>query len=152
MQRLEQTNERAADLYWLTFLLTGDREASLDVTIEALGFAQGANPFFSTWMLAWARRVVIAKALAVIRDELATSAHRTASKRAEESTLPPRNWDPDQDATKVVLERALLAIDVFPDALFCCRSSKGCRWRMWRTCWTATGTLSGRPSSPVRVR
>jgi DNA-directed RNA polymerase specialized sigma24 family protein len=114
MQTLDQTNESGADLYWLTFLLTGDREASLDVTLEALGFAQGANPFFSTWMLAWSRRVVIAKALAVIRDELATSAHRTASKRAEESTLPPRNWDPDQDATKVVLERALLAIDVFP--------------------------------------
>jgi hypothetical protein len=87
MQTLDQTKERAADLYWLTFLLTGDREASLDVTLEALGFALGANPFFSTWMLAWSRRLVIAKALAVIRVELATSAHRTASKRAEEPTL-----------------------------------------------------------------
>jgi DNA-directed RNA polymerase specialized sigma24 family protein len=114
MQTLDWTNERAADLYWLTFLLTGDREASLDVTLEALGVVHGANPFFSTWMLAWSRRVVIAKALTVIRDELATSAHRTASKRAKKSTLPLRNWAPDQDATKVVLERALLAIDVFP--------------------------------------
>jgi DNA-directed RNA polymerase specialized sigma24 family protein len=114
MQTLEPANQCAADLYWLTFLLTGDREVSLDVTLEALGFAQGANPFFSTWMLAWSRRVVIAKALAVIRDELATSAHRTASKCAQEFTLPPRNWTPDQDSTKAVLERALLAIDVFP--------------------------------------
>ncbi len=114
MQTLEQTNERAADLYWLAFLLMGDREAGVDVTLEALDFGYGANPSFSTWMLAWSRRVVIAKALAVIRDELATSARRTASKRAEKSTLPPRNWAPDQDATKVVLERALLAIDVFP--------------------------------------
>ncbi len=114
MQTLEQTNERAADLYWLAFLLTGDREASVDVTLEALDFADGANPSFSTWMVAWSRRVVIAKALTVIRDELAASAHRTASKRAEKSTLPHQNWAPGRDTTKVVLERALLAIDVFP--------------------------------------
>ncbi len=114
MQTLEQTNERAADLYWLAFLLTGDREASVDVAIDALDFADGANPSFSTWMVAWSRRVVIAKALTVIRDELAASAHRTASKPAEKSALPHQNWGPGRDTTKVVLERALLAIDVFP--------------------------------------
>jgi DNA-directed RNA polymerase specialized sigma24 family protein len=122
MQTLEQANERVADprfagafrIYWLAFLLTGHREPSLDVAIEALDFQDGANSFFSTWMLAWSRRVVIAKALAAIRDELAASARRTASKRAQKSALPLRNWVLDHHATKVQLERALLAVDVFP--------------------------------------
>ncbi len=114
MQTLEQANHGAPDLYWLAFLLTGHREASLDVAIEALDFQDDQNPSFSTWMLAWSRRVVIAKALAAIRDELAASARRTASKRAQKSALPPRKWVLDRHTTKVQLERALLAIDVFP--------------------------------------
>jgi len=114
MQTLEQPNERAADLYWLAFLLTGHRELSLDATIEALDLQDDENPFFSTWILAWSRRVVIAKALAAIRDELAASARRTASKRVERTALPPRNWTVDRDTTKAQLESALLAIDVFP--------------------------------------
>jgi DNA-directed RNA polymerase specialized sigma24 family protein len=114
MQTLEQAKKGAADLYWLAYLLTGQREASVDVTVEALESQDGGNSFFSTWMLAWARRMVIAKALDVIHDELARSARRTASRRVDKTTLPPRNWTPDRDATKVQLERALLAIDVFP--------------------------------------
>ena len=126
MQTIEQANEGAADLYWLAFLLTGHRESSLDVAIEALRFQDGfqngfqddfqddANPFFSTWMLAWSRRVVIAKALAAIRDELAASGRLTASKRAQKPAPSLRNWVLDGRATKVQLERALLAIDVFP--------------------------------------
>jgi DNA-directed RNA polymerase specialized sigma24 family protein len=114
MQTLEQANEGAADLYWLAFLLTGHRESSLDVAIEALDLQDDAHPFFPAWMLAWSRRVVIAKALAAIRDELAASARRTASKRAQRSALSLRNWVLDRHTTKVQLERALLAIDVFP--------------------------------------
>ena len=114
MQPLEQANKRAADLYWLAFLLTGHREPSLDVAIEALDFQDDGNPFFSTWMLAWSRRVFIAKALATIRDELAASARRTASKHPEKTALPPRNWTLSRDTTKVQIESACLAIDVFP--------------------------------------
>ncbi len=44
MQPLEQANKRAADLYWLAFLLTGHREPSLDVAIEALDFQDDGNP------------------------------------------------------------------------------------------------------------
>ena len=58
MQTLEQSNNGAADLYWLAFLLTGRREPSIDVTLEALDVQESANSFFSTWMLAWSRRVV----------------------------------------------------------------------------------------------
>jgi DNA-directed RNA polymerase specialized sigma24 family protein len=114
MQTLEQANERAADLYWFAFLLTGHREPSVEVTIEALDFQGGANSFFSTWMLGWSRRVVIAKALAAIRDDLAASAGQTASKQAEEAPFPSRNWVLDRDTTRTQLESALLAIDVFP--------------------------------------
>ena len=114
MQTLEQANKRAADLYWLASLLTGNRGLSVDATLEALAFQDEANPFFSDWMLAWSRRVFIAKALATIRDELAASARRTASKRAEKTALPPPNWTLDRGTTKVQLESALLAIDVFP--------------------------------------
>jgi len=114
MQTLTQTNEHAADLHWLAFILTGNREQSIDVTLDTLNFQGGANPFFSNWMLGWSRRVVIAKALGVIRDKLAASASSTASKRVQKSALPPRTWVLDRHTTKVRLERALLAIDVFP--------------------------------------
>jgi DNA-directed RNA polymerase specialized sigma24 family protein len=122
MQTLEQANKRAADprfagpsrIYWLVYLLTGHRGLSADVTLETLVFPDDANPSFSAWMLAWSRRVFIAKALAAIRDDLAVSARRTASKPAEKAGLPPRNWTLDGDTSKVQLESALLAIDVFP--------------------------------------
>ena len=114
MQTVEQAGKRVADLYWLAFLLTGHRRLSVDATLGAVGFPDDANPFFSAWMVAWSRRVFIAKALAAIRDELARSARQTASKRVEKAALPPRNWTLDRDTTKVHLERALLAIDAFP--------------------------------------
>jgi DNA-directed RNA polymerase specialized sigma24 family protein len=119
MQTLELENERVADLHWLAFLITGHREQSVDLAIEAAvsearNSQDGTGPFFSAWMLAWSRRVVIAKALAAIRGELNLSARRMESERARKSALPPRGWVAGQEATKVQLERALLAIEVFP--------------------------------------
>jgi len=112
MPTLTQIDRQAGDLYWLAFLLTGRREAGVDVAVEALDSADG-NAFFSALMLAWARKVVIAKALGVIRQELAASALRIASARARNHPTP-RNWSLSSEATKVELERALLAIDAFP--------------------------------------
>ncbi|SPF53413.1 RNA polymerase, sigma-24 subunit, ECF subfamily [Candidatus Sulfopaludibacter sp. SbA4] len=114
MQTLEHANKSAAEIYWLVFLLTGHRAPSLDVTLEALGFQDGTNPFFSAWMVAWSRRVVIAKALSAIRDELAASGRRTESSRTEKAGLTPRNWSLDGDTTRAQIESALLAIDVLP--------------------------------------
>ncbi len=114
MPTLERANDPRAALYWLAFLLTGDRARSLDVTLEALDSHDGANSFFSRWMLAWSRRVVIAKALACIRDEIAVSARRTVSRRAEKIPVPSRNWVLDPDTTRVQIEAAMLAVDVFP--------------------------------------
>jgi hypothetical protein len=114
MQTLEQQNQHAADLYWLAFVLTGNRDQSVDVAVETVNLEDVVNPFFSTWMVSWSRRVVIAKALAGIRAELAASALRTASKRAQKLVLPPRDWVHDRQTNKIQIERALLAIDVFP--------------------------------------
>ncbi len=99
-------------LYWLAFLLTGDRARSLEVSSEALVSADDRNPFFANWMAAWSRRVVIAKALAAMRDELAESARRTLAARLDKAALP-RNWTPARDTSRLHLESALLAIDVF---------------------------------------
>lgn len=114
MQTLKDANERAADLYRLAFLLTGSRGSSVNVAIEAFEATEGANPFFSSWMLAWSRKVVIAKALGAMRDELAASAQRTRSRSADKYVLPSRRWTPPTETTNLQLERALLAIDVFP--------------------------------------
>jgi DNA-directed RNA polymerase specialized sigma24 family protein len=119
MQTLVQENERVADLHWLAFLLTGHRDQSVDLAIEAvigesLDSQDGASPFFSTWLLAWSRRVVIAKALASIRGELGLSARRMESTRDKRPALPPRGWVAGREPTKTQLERALLAIEVFP--------------------------------------
>jgi DNA-directed RNA polymerase specialized sigma24 family protein len=114
MQTLEHANGQAADLYWLAFLLTGHRETSADVAMAVLDSRDGGNHFFSEWMHAWARRLVIAKALPAIREELAASARRTQSRPAVKSALPPRTWALRDGSAKVEVERALLAIDVFP--------------------------------------
>lgn len=119
MQTLAKADKGAAlagplQAYWLAYLLTGQRGLSFDVTSESLAAPDDANPFFSTWMLAWSRRVFIAKALSAVRDELTESAQRTISRRADKGALPPREWGLARDTTKLQLESALLAIDVFP--------------------------------------
>ncbi len=111
---MKKANQRAADLHWLAFLLTRNREASVDIAVDTIASEDATNPFFSAWVAAWSRRLAIARALAAIRDDLAASARRTESKRTKRSELPARTWTLDQDTTKLDLQRALLAIDVFP--------------------------------------
>jgi DNA-directed RNA polymerase specialized sigma24 family protein len=113
---IQQAKNRAAALYRLAFLLTADRERSLDLTLEAIDSGDCTDTFFSGWMLAWSQRLIIAKALAGIRGDLAASARRTADLSIGKVALPPRNrpFDPDVDATGSQIETALLAIDVFP--------------------------------------
>jgi hypothetical protein len=105
----------AADLYWLAFLLTGRRDISIDIAADAATSQDGANPFFADWLRGWQRRLVIAKALTAIHDELADSARRTEV-APPNSSGTPRNWSLSPDTTKADLERALLAIDLFPRA------------------------------------
>ena len=106
----------AADLYWLAYLLTGRRDVSIDIAADAAVSRDEGEPFFAGWMRAWSRRIVIAKALAAIRDELAESARRTELARVDESTARQPDWSLSPYLNKSRIEEALLAIDVFPRA------------------------------------
>jgi DNA-directed RNA polymerase specialized sigma24 family protein len=112
MQALGQPDRHATELYRLAYLLTGDGETSLDVTLDAI--EDSDSSFFSQWMLAWSRRVVIAKALVAVRRELAASAKRTALTRADKRRLAPAGWTLSHTANAADLDRALLEIDIFP--------------------------------------
>jgi DNA-directed RNA polymerase specialized sigma24 family protein len=113
--KTEDIKKTADDLYWLAFLLTGRRDISIDIAADAAASEDYANPFFADWMNGWQRRLVIANALTAIHDELADSARRTKTAHASRSATP-RNWSLSPDTTKADLERALLAIDLFPRA------------------------------------
>jgi DNA-directed RNA polymerase specialized sigma24 family protein len=116
MKTLKQVMHSEADLHWLAFLLTGRREIAVDVTAQAIDLTDGRNGFFSTWMVTWSRRLVMARALAAVREDLARSARRTALRHHENSEFPPPSWVLDAGTTKSDLERALLSIDLFPRA------------------------------------
>jgi DNA-directed RNA polymerase specialized sigma24 family protein len=110
------TTQDTADLHWLAFLLTGRRDQSIDLAVETVAEFDTAQPFFNAWMEAWSRRVVIAKALTGIREDLAASARGTGFRRVHGPALPPRDFRIGQGTTKSELEAALLAIDYFPRA------------------------------------
>lgn len=116
MKTLKQVRHGAADLHWLAFLLTGRREIAFDVTAKTIDLTDGRNGFFSTWMVSWSRSLVIARALAAVRDDLARSARRTALSHTENSEFPEPSWVLDVGTSKSDLEHALLQIDLFPRA------------------------------------
>src|SRR5260370_17763402 len=113
---LDRTAQAAADLQWLATLLTGSHDVAADATIEAIASSGDRNAFFSTRMRAWSRRMVIARALAAVREDLAASARRMELGRSEDSAFPPPSWALDRGTTKSDLEHALLRIDLFPRA------------------------------------
>jgi DNA-directed RNA polymerase specialized sigma24 family protein len=110
------TKNQAADLYWLAYLLTGRHDLSIDIATDAAVSPEDGNPFFGAWMRDWSRRLVIAKALAAIREQLAESARRTERARVHDAGAPPGGWSLSADTGKSRIEEALLAIDVFPRA------------------------------------
>lgn len=114
MQELEQMHRRAASQYRLAWLLTGEREASVNATLDALDTGTGPSPWFAGWMQAWSRRLVIARVLTAIRGKLAESARRTASTRVRCADLPVGSASLRGETTAMELEPALLALDVFP--------------------------------------
>jgi DNA-directed RNA polymerase specialized sigma24 family protein len=116
MKTLQHVRHSAADLHWLAFLLTGRREIAADVTEQAIDLTDGRNGFFSTWMMSWSRRLVIARTLAAVREDLARSARGTALRHTENSEFPPPSWVLGAGTTRSDLERALLSIDLFPRA------------------------------------
>lgn len=107
--------KNAADLYWLAYLLTGREDISIDIATDAASKDE-ANSFFGDWMRGWSRRIVIAKALDVIRPELAESRRRTEQARIHRKAAVPKDSSLSHDAARSQIEEALLSIDVFPRA------------------------------------
>jgi DNA-directed RNA polymerase specialized sigma24 family protein len=111
----EDVKRSAADLYWLAFLLTGRRDISIDIAADGAVAMANENLFFAGWMRAWSRRIVIAKALAASRDDLAKSARQT--KLAGEPFFARSAGRPlSPQTSKADIEEALLAIGTFPRA------------------------------------
>lgn len=112
MQELEIL-DRAASHYRLAWLLTGEREASVDATLDALDAGPDPHASFAHWMSAWSRRLMIARVLTGIRGKLAQSARRTASIKVRCPEFPAGVLV-GRETTAIQLERALLAVDLFP--------------------------------------
>jgi len=108
-------NQIAADLYWIAFLLTGRHDVSIDIAADVAASEDEGASFFTDWMRGWRRRLVIAKALGAVHDELVDSARRTEIAQVGSSATPSK-WSLGPNTTKADLERALLAIDLFPRA------------------------------------
>jgi DNA-directed RNA polymerase specialized sigma24 family protein len=112
----EDLKRDAADLYRLAFLLTGRRDVSIDIAADGAVSEDDPNSFFADWMRDWRRRLVIGQALTAIRGELADSARRIKRAHVDGAATSQRNWPTGPAVTKADLERALLAIDIFPRA------------------------------------
>ena len=112
----------AIDLYWLAFLLTGCPDISVDIAADTAVSHDYANPFFASWMRVWARKIVIGKALAAIRDELAASARRTEAARLDRWAALPRDWQRalSPNTNKTQIADALLAWTYFPGRPYSC--------------------------------
>jgi len=110
MQALDEADQGAAELHWLAFLLTGERETSAEVVVETFA------------MTTWSRRIVIVKALAATRGELAASMRLTKTRRVNRPALPGRDWTLDPGTTKRELYTGWTPMSSRP----CCRHSGKC--------------------------
>jgi DNA-directed RNA polymerase specialized sigma24 family protein len=102
------------DLRRVLFLLTGTQDAIVDFIPPGPDLKDSRNSFFSAWMLSWARKVAIQKALAPVREEIAQSGFRTSLCRVEASGAGNFNAALDNCITHHNFETALLSVDVFP--------------------------------------
>jgi len=103
----------AAELHWLAYLFTGSHDRGVRAFTKALDSEDYGNPAMADFMASWSRKLVIGASLETIRPQLLESISRTM--RAEDpdpATL--RALRPVGQMTAIELERALLAIDLFP--------------------------------------
>ena len=84
------------------------------MTIDVLNSEHSGNPSSAERVPGLWKSLVIVKALAAIPDELAASIRRANSNEPHESEPLPQDWVLPRDTSKAELERALLAIDIFP--------------------------------------
>lgn len=111
MDRIFRTH--MSELYWLAYLLTGDRERSVQAYTGAL-HSEAPAPAMQKFMLSWARRLVIVAALGTIRHQLRESALGTRPAMKSELDGLARMEPIDQASmSKQDLEDVLLGMDVF---------------------------------------
>jgi len=105
--------DKMAELYWLAFLLTGDRERSVQAYTAALN-SEAPAPALQGFILAWARKLVIVAALGTMRRQLRESMLRTRATTADRLKDLGRLASVDlENFTKNELEEVLLAMDAF---------------------------------------
>lgn len=111
MNRIFQ--QHMTELYWLAYLLTGDRERSVQAFTGAL-HSDSPAPAFQRFMLSWARRLVTVAALGTIRRQLREAALQTRPASKSELAGLTRLRPADlARMTKEELEEVLLAMDIF---------------------------------------
>jgi DNA-directed RNA polymerase specialized sigma24 family protein len=105
--------DHMSELYWLAFLLTGDRERSVQAYTGALN-SENPAPGLQRFMLSWARKLVIVAALGTIRRELREGALVSGTARADELGSFDRTATAQlAHLSKDELEDVLLRMDVF---------------------------------------
>lgn len=105
----------AVDLYRVCFVLTGQQDLSMEIAAD--GVAQDyRNRLSGDWTRGSSRKVVLAKALKAVGQELVESARRTEIARDEEPSLR-RALAANEDITTTDIEEALFDIDLFPRAV-----------------------------------
>lgn len=114
MSKRDMAVNQVFDLYWLGYLLTGDRQRSVQAVIEIIEMPDAANPFFKNWMITWSRKIFIAKVLGYVTPETSAAELRNRLRRLQAQTGRGLIRSIDPIAGKAELERALLAIDPFP--------------------------------------
>jgi hypothetical protein len=102
------------DLYWLGYLLTGDRERSVQAVMETVEMPGVAGQFFEGWMVTWSRKIFIAKVLGHVAPETSVSQLRTRLRRLQCEAWRGFNRWIGPEAGKPELERALLEIESLP--------------------------------------
>jgi DNA-directed RNA polymerase specialized sigma24 family protein len=104
--------DKMSELYGLAFLLTGDRERSVQAYTGALN-SEAPAPALQGFMHSWARRLVIVAAIGTIRSQLRASALRNQAGAEPEVTgqdcLAPADLT---GLTRHEVEEVLLGMDV----------------------------------------
>jgi membrane protein DedA with SNARE-associated domain len=106
--------QEPAELRWLVSVITGNATSDLETAVGPFDWDNTINPFFAGWIATWSRKLVIAKALGKVANELKHSACQTVSVGRPAGVMPPPEWSCRHPLNKFQLERALAAIDIFP--------------------------------------
>jgi DNA-directed RNA polymerase specialized sigma24 family protein len=138
---IELIKNEAVDLYWLSYLLTGRREISIDIAADVAVSEDTTNRFFTEWLHSWSRRITIAKALSAVHSELAESAQRVETSHMDRPAAVPANWSLGAETTKAEIEEALLAVNLFPRAALLLLTFEGLRMADVTTLLDAEVTL-----------